>query len=181
MNPIDISTKPYTIEHVYVGQNCSVDESEAYKALFKEFCDIFVWSYEEMSGIDPSIMVHEIKTYPTAKPVRQKLRQVHPQKAAAIKAEIEKLLKASFIYPIPLMEWASNVVPVNKKQGTIRVCIDFRDLNKACPKDNFPTPHIDQIINNCVGSVIFSFMDGFSGYNQIEIFPTDQHKMKFIC
>ena len=78
------------------------------------------------------------------------------------------------------MEWVSNVVPANKKQGTIRVCIDFMDLNKACPKDNFPTPHIDQIIENYAGSVIFSFMDGFSGYNQIEILPSDQHKTTFI-
>ena len=98
----------------------------------------------------------------------------------AIKAEIEKLLKAGSIYPVPLTEWVQNVVPVNKKQGTIRVCIDFRDLNKACPKDNFPTLHIDQIIDNCAGSVIFSFMDGFSGYNQIEILPSDQHKTTFI-
>ena len=57
-----------------------------------------------MSGIDPSIVVHEIKTYPMSKPVRQKLRQVHPKKAAAIKAKIEKLLKAGFIYPVPLTE-----------------------------------------------------------------------------
>ena len=85
-------------------------------------------------GIDPSIVVHEIKTYPTAKPFMQKLRQVHPRKAAAIKAKIEKLLKDEFIYPLPVMEWVSNNVPVNKKKGTIRVCIDFRDLNKACPK-----------------------------------------------
>ena len=68
-----------------------------------------------MLGIDPSIVVHEIKNYPTAKPVRQKLRQVHPRKAAAIKAEIEKLLKVGFIYPVPLIEWVSNVVLVNKK------------------------------------------------------------------
>ena len=96
-----------------------------------------------MSGIDPSIVVHEIKTYPTAKLVRKKLRQVHPQKATAIKADIEKFLKAGFIYPVPLTEWVSNVVLVNKNQGTIRVCINFKDLNKACPKDKFPTPHID--------------------------------------
>ena len=78
------------------------------------------------------------------------------------------------------MKWVSNIVPVNKKHGTIRVCIDFRDLNKACPKDNFPTPHINQIIDNYARSVIFSFMDGFSVYNQIEILPTDQHKTTFI-
>ena len=125
-------------------------------------------------------MVHEIKTYPMAKPMRQKLRQVHPQKFASIKAEIEKLLKVGFIYPVPLTEWVSNIVPVNKKQDTIRVCIDVTDLNKACPKNNFPTLHIDQIIDNYAGSVIFSFMDGFSGYNQIEILPSDQHKTAFI-
>ena len=133
-----------------------------------------------MPGIDPSIIVHDIKTYPSANPVRKKLRQVHPRKAAAIKVEIEKLLKAGFIYPIPLIEWVLNIVPVNKKQGTIRVCINFRDLNKACPKEKFPTSHIDHIINNCAGSVIFSFMDGFFGYNQIEILPSDQHNMTFI-
>ena len=113
MNPIDISAKPDVIEHVHVGKNCSKDESEAYKALFKEFHDIFSWSYEEMPGIDPSIVVHEIKTYPTAKPVRKKIRQVHPRKATAIKAEIDKLLKAGFIYPIPLTESVSNVVHIN--------------------------------------------------------------------
>ena len=62
----------------------------------------FCWSYEEIPGIDPSIVVHEIKTYPTARPIKQKLRQVHPQKATAIKAEVEKILKEGFIYPIPL-------------------------------------------------------------------------------
>ena len=75
----------------------------------------------------------------------------------------------------------SNPVPVDKKQGTIRVCTDFRDLHKACPKDNYPTPFIDQIIDACAGSEVFSFMDGFSGYNQIQIKMEDQHKMDIIC
>ena len=123
MNLIDISSNPGTIEHVHVGQNCLADESKAYRALFKEFHDIFSWSYEEIPGIDPSIVVHKIKTYPMTKPIRQKLRQVHPRKAAAIKVEIEKLLKAGFIYLVPLTEWVSNIVPVNKNQGTIRVLL----------------------------------------------------------
>ena len=78
------------------------------------------------------------------------------------------------------MEWVSNIVLMEKKKGTIRVCINFRDLNNSCPNNNFLTPHIDQIIDNCVGRVIFSFMDGFSGYYQIDIIPTNQHKMIFI-
>jgi hypothetical protein len=95
-----------------------------------------------MPGIDPSIVVHEINTYPGAKPVRQRLRLVHPRKAAAIKLEVEKVLKADFIYPMALTEWVSNPVPIDKKGGSIRVCIDYRDINKACPKDNFPTPFV---------------------------------------
>ena len=61
------------------------------------------------------------------------------------------------------------------------MCVDYRDVNQACPKDNYPTPFIDQIIDECVGCEIFSFMDGFSGYNQINICPEDQSKTAFIC
>jgi hypothetical protein len=179
--PINISRTPGVVENVFVGADCSLEEIQIYTDLFKEFRDVFAWSYEEMPGIDPKIVEHEIITYLDAKPVRQKLRPVNPRKAAAIKAEVEKLLKAGFIYPIHLTEWVSNPVPVDKKQGTIRVCTDFRDLNKACPKDNYPTPFIDQIIDECAGCEAFSFMDGFSGYNQIQIKPEDQHKTAFIC
>jgi hypothetical protein len=133
-----------------------------------------------MSGIDPEIVIHEIKTYPDTKPIRQCLHPIHPRKAAAIKLEVEKLLKAGFIYPVALTDWVSNLVPIDKKQGTIRVCVDYRDINKACPKDNFPTPFVDQIVDDCARSEIFSLMDGFSGYNQINIVPEDQHKTTFI-
>ena len=92
---------------------------------------------------------------------------MNPRKAPTIKVEIEKLLKAGFIYPVPLTEWVSNPVPVDKKQGAIHIYTDFHDLNHACPKDNFPTPFIDQILDECVGSEVFSFMDDFFGYNQI--------------
>jgi len=80
-----------------------------------------------------------------------------------------------------LTEWVSNPVLVDKRQGNLRVCMDFRDLNKAYPKDNFPTPFIDKILDVCAGSKFFSFMDSFSGYNQIQIKPEDQHKTAFIC
>jgi hypothetical protein len=147
--PINICRNPGVMENVFVGADCSPEEIQIYTDLFKEFRDVFSWSYEEIPGIDPKIVEHEITTYPDAKPVRQKLRPVNPKKARAIKIEVEKLLKAGFIYPIHLTQWVSNPMPVNKKQGTIRVCTDFHDLNKACPKDNFPTPFIDQIIDEC--------------------------------
>eukprot|EP00253_Pinus_taeda_P034586 PITA_34586 len=107
--------------------------------------------------------------------------KVHPKKATAIKAEVEKLLHAGFIYLVPLTDWVSNIVPVMKNQGTIRVCVDYRDVNQACPKDNYPTPFIDQIIDECTRCEIFSFMNGFSRYNQINICTQDQSKKAFIC
>jgi hypothetical protein len=178
---INISHTPGKIENVNIGADCFPEEISIHTNLFKEFQDIFTWSYEEMLGIDPRIVEHEIRTYLDEKHVRQHLRDVNPRKALAIKAEVEKLLNVGFIYPVPLTEWVSNPVPMNKKQGTIRVCMEFRDLNKACPKDNFPMPFIDHILDECAGSEIFSFMDGFLGYNQIQIKPKDQHKMTFIC
>jgi hypothetical protein len=133
-----------------------------------------------MPGIDLDIVVHEIKTYPDAKPVRHRLHPIHPCKVATIKYEVEKLLKDGFVYPVSLTDWVSNLVPVKKKQGMIRVCVDYRDVNKVCPKDNYPTPFFDQIVDDCAGSEIFSLMDGFLGYNQINILLADQHKTAFI-
>ena len=98
---------------------------------------------------------------------------MNPRKAPAIKAKIEKLLKASLIYHVPLTDCVSNPILVDKKQGSIRIC--------TFPKDNFPTPFIDQILDECAGCEVFSFMDGFFGYNQIQIKPKDQHKTAFIC
>jgi len=96
-----------------------------------------------MLGIDPDIILHEIKPYSDAKPIQQRLHPVHPHKFVAIKLKVEKLLKADFIYPVALTDWVSNLVLVNKKQGMIHVCVDYRDINKDYPKDNFPTPFVD--------------------------------------
>jgi hypothetical protein len=118
--------------------------------------------------------------YPGAKPIQQRLCLVHPRKATSIKLEVKKILKDGFIYPMALTDWVSNLILVNKKQGTIHVYVDYRDIKQACAKDNFPTPFVDQIVDDCAGSEIFSLMDGFSGYNQINILLMDQHKTSFI-
>jgi hypothetical protein len=87
-----------------------------------------------MSGIDLDIVVHEIKTYPNAKPIQQRIRPVHPQKAIVIKLKVEKLLKVGFVYPVALTNWVSNLVPVKNKQGTICVCVDYRILTRLVLK-----------------------------------------------
>lgn len=86
--PIDISIKPGIIENICIGASCTSDEISTYKALFQEFHDIFAWSYEEMPGIDPNIVIHEIKTYPDAKPIRQRLRLIHPENMLLLKLKL---------------------------------------------------------------------------------------------
>jgi hypothetical protein len=168
------------VEEIINGAACTPEEITAYKTLFQEFRDIFAWSYTEMPGINPSIFKHCIDTWPNITLVRQKQRPLHPAKATAIKAEIDKLRTAGFIYPIAYTSWVSNPIPIDKKQGTIRICTNFHDLNNACPKDNVPTPFINHIIDDCADHEALSFMDGFSGYNQIQIHPADQYKTAFI-
>jgi hypothetical protein len=177
---IVISIKPGIVEEIIIGAACTPQEIAAYKALFQEYRDIFTWSYMEMPGLNPSIVEHHIDTWPDITPVRQKQRPLHPSKVVAIKAKIDILRTVGFIYPIAYTSWVSNPVPVDKKQGSIRVCTDFHNLNNACPKDKFPMPFIDQIIDDCADHEALSFMDGFSGYNQIQIHPADQYKTAFI-
>ena len=104
---------------------------------------------------------------------------MHPHVALLVKEEIEKLLKAGFVRAIDHAEWISNIVPVSKHDKSICVCTDFRDLNLACPKDDFPLPNIDMIMDMTAGYEMYSLMDGFSGYNQIKIAPEDQEKTAF--
>ena len=115
--PINISVNPDVVENIHICVNCSPKEIAIYTALFNKFCDVFACSYKEILGIDPSIVEHEIRTYPYTKPIWKKLRPVNPHKAAAVKARVEKLLKASFIYPIALREWVSNHVPIIRSKG----------------------------------------------------------------
>ena len=94
--------------------------------------------------------------------------------------EVNKLLVANFIREVHYPEWLANVVMVKKANGKWRMCVDFTDLNQACPKDNFPLPRIDQLVDSTVGHKLLTFMDTFSGYNQIQMAEKDQEKTAFI-
>jgi hypothetical protein len=113
------------------------------------------------------------------KPVRQRQRPINPALEATIRKEVEKLLKAQIIFPVKYSEWVSNLVPVRKKTGQIRLCVDFRALNRASVKDNFPLPNMEMILQQVVGSQIMSLLDGFSGYNQIRVKRDDKYKTTF--
>ena len=126
-----------------------------------------------MPGIDPSVITHCLNVCPSSKPVRQKKRVFALERDDAIKDEVQKLIVAKFIHEVYYPDWLANVVMVKKANGKWRMCVDFTDLNKACPKDSYPLPRIDQLVDSTAGHKLLSFMDAFSRYNQIRMDEAD--------
>uniref|UniRef100_A0A2N9HYM4 Integrase catalytic domain-containing protein n=1 Tax=Fagus sylvatica TaxID=28930 RepID=A0A2N9HYM4_FAGSY len=176
---INLSSDPNVHRPVSISASLSVEERMHLVELLKEYQDVFAWQYDEMSGIDPKLVAHSLNVEPGTRPVVQPMRTFHLEVEAQITQEVKKLLLAGFIKPIQHPRWLSNIVPVKKKNGQIRCCVDFRNLNKACPKDEFSLPNMDLLIDSAAGHAMFSFMDGFSGYNQIFMSPRDAEKTAF--
>jgi len=149
--------------------------------LLKEYKDCFTWDYTEMPGLDRLIVEHRLPIKSGFRPHQQPARRCSPNILLDIKAEITKLIEAKFIRRCRYAEWISNVVLVYKKNGKLRVCIDFRNLNKATPMDGYPMPSADLLVDAAAGHQIISFMYGNVGYNQIFMAEEDIPKTTFRC
>ncbi|KAA0065385.1 uncharacterized protein E6C27_scaffold17G00500 [Cucumis melo var. makuwa] len=134
----------------FICASLSSEEEDKYMSLLTKYKDIFAWSYKEMPGLDPKIEV-----------------------------EVNKLIEAEFIREVKYPTWIANIVPVRKKNGQLRVCVDFRDLNNACPKDDFSLPITEIMVDATTGHKALSFMDGSSGYNQIRMALSDEEMLAF--
>jgi len=167
LEPIKEETQPINLgtndepKMIQVGNTLTASKRDALVALLTKFKEVFAWSYKDMLGIDTDIVQHCIPTDPTMKPIKQKLRRMKPKWTLKIKEEDEKQYNAGLLRAVNYLEWLANVVPVLKKNRKVRMCVDFRDLNKASPKDDFPLPHIDILVDNTTGHALLSFMDGF--------------------
>jgi hypothetical protein len=133
-----------------------------------------------MPGVPRELAEHSLNVRPDAKPVKQPLRRFAEEKRKAIGEEIARLLAAGFIMEVFYPNWLANPVFVLKKNNTWRMCIDYTSLNKACPKDPFTLPRIDQVIDFTAGCDLLSFLDAYSGYHQIPLYLPDQIKTSFI-
>ena len=116
--------------------------------LLNEYVEIFVWSYEDMPGLDTDIVVHRLSTREDCPPIKQKVCRMRPDMYEKIKAEVMKQFDAGFLDVTSYPQWVTNIVPVPKKDDKVRMCVDYRDLNTASPKDEFPLPHIDVLVDN---------------------------------
>ena len=164
----------------YIGSRQAEDLRHLLIHFLKQNKDVFSWKQEDMGGIDPAIITHRLNVSPSFKPVKQQIRSFAPEIQKAINEEVGKLLHAGAIREVEYPEWLANVVLVKKTNGKWRLCIDFTDINQACPKDSFPLPRIDLIVDAIAGHELLSFMDAFSYYNQISMDPDDQEKTSFV-
>ena len=148
--------------------------------LLQDYSDVFAWSYQDMPGLDTDIVVHRLPLREECAPVKQKLRKVKPEMLLKIKEEVKEQLDAGFLEISKYPQLVVNIVPVPKKDEKVRMCVDYRNLNRTNLKNNFSLPHINTLVDNMTKHFLFSFMDGFSGYNQIRMASEDMEKTTFL-
>ncbi|XP_068477215.1 uncharacterized protein [Phaseolus vulgaris] len=135
----------------------SQGEQEEVAAVISRHLDAFVWTAADMPGIDPDFLCHHLTMDAKVRPVRQRRRKFNSERCLIVKEETQKLLSAGHIREIQYPEWLANVVLVKKANGKWRMCVDLTNLNKACPKDSYPLPNIDALVDSASGCKMLSF------------------------
>ena len=152
-----------------IGTQMPLLEKEQLVEFLRKNVDVLTWDVCDALGVDPNFICHHLNVNPSIIPRRQPPRRPSKEHAEAVKNDVTKLKQARAIKEVFYPQWLANTVVVKKKTGKWRVCMDFTDLNKACPEDPFPTPRIDQLVNATVDHPQMSFLDVFQGYHQIPL------------
>ena len=145
----------------------------------KRNIDGFAWNAYEAPRVDSSFICHHLNVNPSVTPRKQPPRRSSKEHSDAVKYEVMKLKQARAIKEVFYPEWLANTIVVKKKTRKWHVCVDFTDLNKAYPKDPFPMPRIDQLVDTMVGHPRMSFLDIFQGYHQIPLVLEDEERIAF--
>ena len=123
-------------KEVKIGTTLEASIKERLVKLLQEYVDVFAWSYQDMPGLDTDIVEHKLPLQPECPPVKQKLRRTRPDMALKIREEVKRQFDVGFLAVAKNPQWVANIVPVHKKDGKVRMCVDYRDLNRASPKDD---------------------------------------------
>lgn len=176
---VNIGT-PTNPKIVKIGKGTNVEERKKLTNLLHEYRDVLTFSCNELKGYREDVMEHTIPLKDeNAKPFRQKLRQINPKLAPLVQKELSKMLAAGIIAQTRHSTWCSNLVIVRKKNGTIRLCVNFQNLNLVCMKDNYPLPNMETLLQRVTSSGMMSLLDGFSRYNQVWVKKEDRQKPTF--
>ena len=182
---------------VIISSSLELDQENKLLEILRTHKTAIDWKIEDIKGISPLICTHMIHLEEDVKPSIQPQRRLNPVMKEVVKKEVLKLMDVGVIYPIAYSKWVSPTQIVPKKSGVTvvanehneliptrvttgwRVCIDYRKLNAGTRKDHFPLHFMDQMLERVVGHGFYCFLDGYSGYNQIEIALEDQEKTTF--
>ncbi|GKV50197.1 hypothetical protein SLEP1_g56910 [Rubroshorea leprosula] len=162
-----------------IGTKLNPGERAELIAFLRANKDVFAWTSADMPGIPTSVSQHKLSTNPLKKPVAQKRRLFGGERLKVIKEEVEKLLQAGFVRRVDYCEWVANPVLVKKANGKWWMCIDYTNLNDACPKDCYPMPNIDKLVEAALRNERLSLLDAYSGYHQVPMAPKDEEKTSF--
>ena len=163
-----------------IGADLAPDEE---KELVYFLCvnkDVFAWEPKQLVGFPRGVIEHHLRVCPNVRPVKQKARRQFTEKQSFIVQETRKLEAAGVIREVRYPEWLAYPVIVPKKGGKERMCVDFTNLNKACPQDLFPLPRINQIVDSTAKCDLLCFLDAFSCYHQIKMAVEDVEKTAFL-
>jgi len=122
---------------------------------------------------------HKIELLPNAKSIKAKQGRWYPRYTTMVKEELDKLLEVGFIRPVETIEWVSPVILALKKNGKLKVCVNYKALNKVTKKDQYPLPFCEESLEEVAGHEMYTFGDGYRGYHQVKIAPEDQLKTTF--
>jgi hypothetical protein len=165
---------------VTIGAHLNPEEEKELIQFLNKNKDAFAWSAKDLQGINKDIIEHTLETDEKIVPKKLKLRKMSKEKAKAVEAEVQRLQDAKVIREVKYPVWLANTMPVKKKNGKWRMCVDFTDLNKACKKDDFPLERVDKIVDDAANSEMLSLVDMFSGYHQIRVRREHEEKTSFI-
>ena len=165
---------------ILIAKEMLYDDKQRLKTLLKQYKDVFAWSFEDMKGLNPTFCQHQIHLNKDAKPVQQRRYRLNPNYAVKVKEEIDKVLKVGFIRPVKKATWFSPIMVITKKNGKIRVCVDYQKLNATTVTDAFLLPFTDGILDAVVGHDIYIFLYGFNEHNEVRMHPDDQEKVAFV-
>jgi hypothetical protein len=167
-------------QKVLFGSQLSDEQEKTLLKFLFNNKDVFAWSTNDICGVNRDVIEHSLNVDPAIRPRKQKLQKMSVDKAEGARNKVKRLLSAGVIREVTYPEWLANIVMVKKANRKWRICIDSTDLNKACPKDEFPLPRIDSIIDAAATSELMSLLDYCSGYHKIWMKKEGEPKTSFI-
>ncbi|XP_071694852.1 uncharacterized protein [Rutidosis leptorrhynchoides] len=169
----------YPDKRIKIGGNLSDDIKVQLRDILVANMDIFAWCEDDMTGVPRNIAEHKLHTNPDLTPVRQKKRSMAPERSEWLRLEVDKPVHVNILREVRYHTWVKNPILVKKGDGSWRMCVDFKDINKACPKDNYPLPEIDWKVESLSGFRFKCFLDAYKGYHQFQMVVADEDKTTF--